>query len=1852
MPDQTTRALPSAPSPTLKTSTRLAKTTDDSLALRASRRWQNSSDGLRELYAASPGLRDSLNELLQEKLQLDGEKTVLRFAAIADHPERRVSLTEACAFVLQQPTLDVTLDQRSQVSGLAAGHPLFALKPLQVLEKLKALDPQQFHATRWANFWEARAPHAAVSRRERSLQFYREHLEATADMALARRTITAQQLKPLQQILDSPCGALLLDGQPIHTQQLALLLSNGSKVKLAGAWVISVDDPASASPLLYLPSRSVPVQFFKTRNEMENWLSRQGLVPTGLPGEHLRFEYTTLFDPLVSGSSDLFASRQQAQISALCNTNKGRPGLWEHGAQSLMQVDLLDRQRSTASIVASAPSASHQLPTFETGQKPLFGSLSAGIALGVRQAAIKREREALDTLLENDRNGAHKKACQDALNAIEAAEQACDKAVDTLLYQAQVSELSNTHKDFTALHQAHKDALYAEAKLQLALGQLDTDQHALLKAVLDNTGANETNADVSVASLTLSMTETVGGTTSVQTEKLKGPFVIMRSGALSDRDSPDSLLLYWPGSGGGLQAFANRRRLEREALMIQDNTPELTLQLNEIATAPLHACLDELLDDYKAKAAPISDKAEQADALEILRKNSRAAFQVPVHAARSLAFAHVLEQDRSATLAEHLPDWLINLNSGERSALKKNLEAYIAAMRKSHQLMTLALEPRDDFTRKHLHARLRKDFSLEGDFSVQVELPDSTRTEPHYESGPGGHRKTTVIVPGATRSKMPLEDLAQLNIDNVQSVLNDSLSQRLIFLRAEVSATHKTDRIRLLNGINLTYLRRALPELDLPKAYEQKIRDAFIGAATEPVFVKEHRRESLIEPWRLMLTIQAESARLRKHISNDEAATLNTAIAACTPQAWLADGKRIALLPVSLKVGGKDTPREGPVTLSGVTFIEEQISGVTLLYLPESPDEQFLRRYDNLEAARKGLFRLCASDKWVTWLAGRTLQGDVKAHVGRIHQAVEKNFDALIEVGERWPQSTSLAAHLLDAHMGRLIEAHRGSSRSNDELFFERHALKGPRAFNYILMAIGMVPFVGTALALYQAWTAANQATAAFLRGEVGDGLAEIESMLLSLIDALFDVLPGEAIASTLSRTSRTLTRTRQLHQLVGNVATLHGKTQRQARHVLARFADYEYEKPLSLSSVQPATHGIYRNIYRHADGDFIERQGRLYQVELNTDSRSWRLSGNSRKTYKQPIALDESGHWDTWFGVYGTTLEGGALGGGNVAGHLADRLDPYWPPVIRQRLPRWWADRAFRRQLQLTDEVEHLADLCDARIPTSKKAIDAYEEASLAERPALRAASEAACLEDIRLESRRYAVLEELKPLTHGKKLKSVGDTQSEVAMKLTERYWQRASHVSDSIIPVTDGINVQSRVLNALPSHALPKRLKMLEEVRLLRVEYLKKLDQQQELKTLANQWYARVKLKADKAHLVEFVEEMNALYSDANLLYVRATQRFEIVKNHARHREVSWFYLLQRAAELRAHVYRALETQYDLPKIITTPAQRSQILQNCADLYTRFRLQMKIWTASYPQHFHMDVVEPLLNDLEQMTSRALAEVKTPSKAKSPGEAVQRVFTTTDDNLIYGVEKWDSVTQRRRYERTRREGSVEIWEEGPDGKARLITPGNAETPATTPTALADLVTDAQQRLDAQVTYRATVESNADRGMLPVDLQHMMDSQAAELNTRADRIATVSAEHPIIGQLRSKADELIVTGRSVRTQRTFTSAKPTDGMLDDLIAENAVEIRRTRPIKQLSKRRGEEDYMQEYEVWNITAEPPRLLWYAHFHYRSAAPAFRPFEKAHLKLPAHRYLTHADDANLPYSDIGPNSIVLVHFEGI
>jgi hypothetical protein len=143
-----------------------------------------------------------------------------------------------------------------------------------------------------------------------------------------------------------------------------------------------------------------------------------------------------------------------------------------------------------------------------------------------------------------------------------------------------------------------------------------------------------------------------------------------------------------------------------------------------------------------------------------------------------------------------------------------------------------------------------------------------------------------------------------------------------------------------------------------------------------------------------------------------------------------------------------------------------------------------------------------------------------------------------------------------------------------------------------------------------------------------------------------------------------------------------------------------------------------------------------------------------------------------------------------------------------------------------------------------------------------------------------------------------------------------------------------------------------------------------------------------------------------------------------------------------------------------------------------------------------------------------------------------------------------------------------------------------------------------------------------------------------------------------LIRQLRDKATELTDTGRTLRIEYAMKSRNPTDGMLDYLMRQNTEEkklvgIYKPKALQDLGKRAdGRTDYMQEYEVRDMTQTPPKVLWYAHFHYAKAKPVLGEFEKAHLKLPEHRFLTHADNAALPYADIGKRSAALKHFDSV
>lgn len=1666
---------------------------------------------------------------------------------------------------------------------------------------LMAQSSQAHLDTAW---WSARALGTDRSRREQAIRLYRQHFEVSSQWAFAQGILDAGQIKMLLALIDPPAQTTTPDPHLVYVEQLTLNDDNGLSAQLSGALVITRDTDQPVAQLLYLPSHSSAWMTFQSRIELERWLTEhqpQRFDHPRLSMDKVSVGYTVLDKAVLHTSAE-------ALLSRLSVAPADRPG--------------------NAAVLAAPP----DLPPVETEDNAaLFGQLSPDIPLGVRHRTLAQQRTALESLLGDDFPGDARDPrllrLQQQLEAHSAAEQASSAAATALLDTAdalkwlELSHQASPH--YAALHQARQDGLRAEAELQLSLNQINTEEHQWLISVLDAPDQPRA-ADLVVARLELSATDTEGDTHRTQTEELDGVLLFAKPSALLAH-STDSLLLYWPGRFGGLQRFASRQLLEQSLFKRPVNDSALALHILPLSGPPFEYALQTQLHSCEQQAARIiaanpvpARTSERAAELEKLREQTLACLTVPQSAARDWAYARFVEQNQSSALAAQLPSWHRELPTVQRDRLKTLFKSWIAAMQRSHAWFERELPPREAFAIKAVDARLRQDFDLTQAAQVLLDVPDSTRWQKVVTEGAApGTPQQNVLVASEQRSKLSLGELALGNIDQ-------QMLWRLSFMRVEVSGVDTAQQQKLKSAITQSWLRGLVTELDLAGQYETLIRETFLGPSTASTFSNEYRRECLSEPWRLMLRLQGEFAELAKDIDANGRQVLEIAIDASSREAFASGGKRIELLPAHLTVGGKDTHAQGPSTLSGVTFIVEHVSGLTLLYLPDSPDGVYLRQFDSLEQARMRLFNDCLRSSMVNYLAGRALKGDVAHHVSRINQARLKNFDGLIGVGTPWPASTSLAAHLLNVHMGRLLEAHRATSRSNDALYLEQVALKSGAMFNYLKMAVGMLPFVGATIALYDAWNSANLAVAAFLRGEVGHGLAEVEAVLLSLIDAAMDILPGTIATPAAARVA---TRSRQWRALGKSPRALQISTQRQARRSLECFKGYEYEHDISLAGLQPQTHGIYRNVYRHADGDFMISHGRIYRIELSTDPHQWRLSGTWSRSYKQPIALDDAGNWNTHYSVYGTVMEGGGAGGGAVLGHMADGLDPIWPAAIRRWLPRWWTDRALRRQLTLTNTADAYTRRLDVETRSTNNLLKHYYGLERGQRQPHGARLDAACQNDIEIAQSQYQTLEQLKPLSHGRKRAKLDDIQSRCAWIVVERSIRRIDVARDRLVHYLDQVDQLAARSDTTPVSNTAAHLDLMAQRKTVRKAFLKQFDEQQVILEEANSWSARISNRTQKAKVAPDLAVLNEKLSDANYYYLKTAHRLEIIARYEAVDDLSWDYFHTQFKAARSKMGRTLLTQHQLPEVHSSVAQRNKILEDCLTTYAEFRRNLQAWTLGYPQHLDLEQIAIFLDNLQQVEDVARNAIKHRTRAApAEGRSSKQLFETEDNQLLIGVASTDTVTRQKRFTIEGLDGRTETWLPRNSGKYHLSEPPGSTQRELTGDVRA-LLTEAKARLGAADAYKNKVEGYARQNMLPIDLEHMMSSEAAELNIRAQSIERLSPTDPLVLQLRNRSDAFLRTGRTLRIEQSLNSRTPTEGYLDYLLQQRVVEIRKEGSLRDLGKRAdGRRDFLQEYEVRDLTMNPPRPLWYAHFHYNSAKPSFSDFVKGHLKLPGQRNL--------------------------
>ena len=1819
---------------------------DENLLQHARQRLHDCRREMLELMARTPTVRATIDALLKQQFLLEGARVGLQSPPAGDIPASRFSLTEACAFLLKHPTTDTSALGAAQVVQLPVDHALANLTAPQLLERVRQLDIKTAVTTAWNGYWASRAPGTPVSRRQRAAQLYRNHFEAAGLWLKAQSPTRADPLKPLFTLIDPPKDTLAVDGLTVFTEQLLLKRSDASLVELPGAWVVTLDTEQPVSQLLYVPFGTPVWQVFTQRTGMERWVLDHQVELFGAQDPSATVTYRIRSQPLSTGIEQwlsLLAEAQWRSASAPLDTQVFRLG----APSALLHTDELDQHRRSQPLFSAPPlgqPASADAQAFDS--PPAFGLLSADLAVSQHHAMIRQQRQAIEALLAD---ASRMRAFKLQLDALKQQQQAANTAAQAMLARRPLDTATlNTH--YTLLYTARREGLRAEAKLQQALAQISIDELTRLETVLDHPLRADRTDDACVASITLSITRKNNATATVTTHELKGPLVIATAQALAaPPEAAHSLLLYWPGSGGGLQRFGSRQALALSVLHILPDEQVLSADLKELTVDALDHGLNlqqVAFDEQAAQVrldhpAPLEDRQQQIE-LQKLRLRALETLRVPRHEARDLAYLQIIEQDNSSHLAEQLPAWLRDQALAHRARLKPLIQAYLPALRRAQGLFDQSLPARDDYVRLQIDARLRRDFDLKHGYSVQLELPDAVQQQRDTITGGniGGTPTRIVDVPSSKRSKISLEQLAVVNIDSAMSL-------RLGFVSAHVKADNDTEKAALQVGLTGDYLLRMVRDLNLAKQYERLIYDTFNGHDQESTFERQYRREALIEPWRLMLRLQGLCARMQDQLTDDELRLLDIAIDADSESAWRAGSWRISLLPAHLAIGGRDTKEEQPITLAGITFIHEETSGRTLLYLPDTPDQRFLRRYDSLDQARRGLFDLCQTDNMVLYVAGRAIKGDVRAHMLRIDQAQQKRFVDIIGAGTRWPVTTSLAAHQLNAHMGRLIEAHRNDARSNEDLALERYALKSGHLFNGIKIALGFVPFVGTAVSLIDGVTNLHGAIDAFRHGDTHHGIEQLASVFECLMFAAMDVVPMLAVPAVRADAARQLMRLRQNSLTTGLDPTWKSLPSRRPESVLQRFDGYAYEKPISLAGLQPANEGIYRQVYRHGEGDFIVNQGQVFQVEYDKTYRTLRLSGTRTKSYKQPVGLDNSGGWDTHGALYGALVDGGLAGGGNVLGALLDHLEPRWPVAIRALLPLEWTDHAMRRHMAINRRINAIGTEMDPQLPRTNALLQTYQNAHAVTQTSLAPALQRALAREIELATRQYQALQEVMPFNSRSNLRALQNDASRSAWIIVDRSVHQARIAArnvENLANAFDAIHITSTQAGDL-RRTFRQRKEISQQI-------LNEMDVLESAIEHINTWRDRLTVQAHRDHIGSDASLITRTYDVEFRDAVRTSHRIETFLNYDDADDYSHFYLQGQLFTAYLDVNAALQTQRYVSLVSTTPTQRMRILESCISSYNQFRVRLMTLSAGYPRHFDMPQLEPLLTELEKMAHHArrrLAERAPIRPATQPNEPRREVFETEDNRLLIGSPSNDPTTGRPRYEIENAMGQAENWVRNSSGRYQLQNPTTYPLAAPDSSTRTFMINEAKQRITAIPDYVAKVKEYAGRNMLPVDVEEMMIREAAELTLRSNRIARVAADDTIIQQLKDESANLTRMGRQLRTEQTLKTRKPTDGMLDDLARHGVVEVKKTSPLQALGKRPdGRTDYLQEFEIW--TKEPARLLWYAHFHYSKKTPLLGEFEKGHLKLPEHRFLTHADAPDLPYAEIGKKSSALEHFK--
>lgn len=1420
----------------------------------------------------------------------------------------------------------------------------------------------------------------------------------------------------------------------------------------------------------------------------------------------------------------------------------------------------------------------------------LFGAFADEVDPYWREWQVSQQQAAIRaTVGDNaDLKSAQWRTLRDYQQAIGAAREACLLAARPLLGRSDAwAELAPGHILFDTLSAAHAKALRAEFDMRHALGQLKGEQASRLEALLDHPDDAERPAgNTLIADVALLGAD--------GNDVLAGVMVITHASAVHDTAGTWGVQVYWPGTHGGLAYFDS---LDEFQVAVLDGLAEADPTLHSQVSFSYASIVGNAFDvslkrqwrQWYSHAQAIgrgerlyADADTPQASLQRWRLEALAALEAPRHDARDQAFLDVLFEHETVTLAEGLPTWLRGLDPQAQEELSQRLADYLAALDTAQVLLARDVPPRDEFAGAALAQRLQNDFGLQPE-NLIIDLPVSVSTvrETVPGSGAPGTPAKMITQPSEAREQLSLAQLALAGID-------EEITKRLHFARVEARGVAASVALPTLAQLKVLF-----EALDLPARYERSLRDAFKGLPGESQEAIQARRTTLLAPWQASLRLHGQLALRRSRLDAQALALL--------------DSPAARLHWVLFK--GTGTPAGS--ALAGVVLINDPGTGLTVLYLPDAPNGKVLTQHESMAEGCRRLVQMSLESRMVDYLAALVTSGLASDHGAYMRQAQLRNFDGWLVPGERIGVASSVAEYQLNLQMGRLISHHRATARTQDQLWLEAAARSHESIFVIIKVLVGLLPFTGTAVAVYDAFDSAVQAVRAFRRGATADGLLELENMLASLIGAAMDILPGTVAGGVGNvKSLRAGVRARQVGaQAATRLAPVQGPG-----HVSA-FRGYESDVAIAL--LQAAGKGVYS----HAGGHYILRGGSVYGVQWDATYHTWRLSGTALKTYRQPVRLDSRGQWQTHGALSGRLVEGGLEGGGNTVGALVDSTVERLPLAVQRQLPEWLGDATQRNQRATIRQLSAGQEEVDRLLAASN---DAWERYALSNPPdeQLREAALVVVVEHIQACDRFLVGIRENKALFLARKYPIIlGKVRYQLLQRLQLMIYsgqlRRETLKAEFSVRYAANQDLLDEVERGVMSveDFMSRINEELADLRKTRVQVLAQTDAIAEWSLRFHQEWNRGKVApADHAELTRLMESYD--YQHRPRLYSadQADDLLKLVLKSEPSTDLERVWLSTIIVRDVRHLDVLLATWRDTEVLNLSATHRRRILSDFVTAIDAFSWQVEEWTATFPQYIDLRYRKRLLRVLKAMVNEAQRDldggIEHPTRPQPEGGARKRVFETVDDRVLIGTEVGEGA--QRSMQVKVGDGTIRHYDLRGNNRWAL------REAAGTQARLADLQAQARMQLANSETLVLRAEGYARRGMALASVDDLISNEGRgmlELAARIKSLATAGDDSAaLVARLRARGAQLLAQATGLRIRLTKAMPHPTMAHAEYLLGQQAIRLeRRAGRVPELDT----QQFLQEYVMVDVATGGD--LWVAHFHYGKLRYAFDNFAAAHVK---------------------------------